>query len=91
MEVIELSVTWTETNNKKYIQCLKTCVWGYTLWWLYTLYYAKYNIAVTLNSPLLHFMVTRKIVSDLFKYKFPTLYDNVIQQEQNDKELDRLL
>jgi hypothetical protein len=49
--------------------------------------YAKYNIVVTLNSPLLHFMVTRKIVSDLFMYEFPKLYDSVIQPEQTDKDL----
>ena len=49
--------------------------------------YAKYSIAVTLNSPVLQFMVTRKIVSGLFMYEFPKLYDSVIQPEQTDKDL----
>jgi len=30
-------------------------------------------------------MVTRKTVTDLFIYEFPTLYDSVIQPEQTDK------
>lgn len=32
-------------------------------------------------------MVTRKTITDLFIYEFPTLYDSVIQPEQNEKDL----
>jgi len=32
-------------------------------------------------------MITRKTVTDLFMYVFPTLHDGVIQPEQTDQDL----
>jgi len=32
-------------------------------------------------------MITRKTVTDLFMYVFPTLYDSVVQPEKTDQDL----